>query len=229
MCGQMTKSEENTIKFFESIGVVIGKVAESSEKTPDYHILQNGCSIYLEVKEIDENFEEKAIRRDVELNGYGDSYDLSPVGKRFGPKIAEANRQLKKICINNEPGIALVQDIRPFETRSLIPQEEIKQAMFGNRVIWQSVPSHKNNFQSSVTADVFGKDKVTTERKNTTISAVALLVESAQTGELALYLHHNPYARNPLPYSIFGSNKVKDYVIDSVREYGGFVEVKTHN
>lgn len=225
MCKTMTKSEEDTVRFFRSIGIEIQKVSECSEKTPDYHLSPKGCSIYLEVKEIDENDEEKEIRRKVDEFGESGVYDTSPVGKRFRSKIAESNRQLKKLCVNKEPGIVLIQDVRPFVTKSLMPQEELKQAMFGDRVTWRNVPLHQNNNSSAVTADIYSRNKTTTESKNTTVSAVALLIEHSQTGELTMLLHHNPHAKNPLPESIFSGDRVKEFKVNSTKNYGGFVEV----
>lgn len=220
----MTKSEENTRKFFQSIGIDIQKVSEGNEKTPDYHLSVNGFSIYLEVKEITENDEEKVIQRKTDGMGEAGYYDSSPVGKRFRSKISEANRQLKKLCANGEPGIVIIQDTRPFATKSLMPQEEIKQAMFGDRVIWRATPSNHTNYKSKVTADIFSHNKTITEEKNTTISATGLLIEHSETGELTLLIHHNPYAKNPLPASLINNRSLKEYKIDSTKEHGDFVE-----
>ncbi len=224
MCKPMTKSEENTKKFFQSVGIDIQKVSEGSEKTPDYHFSVNGVSIYLEVKEITENDKEKIIQQKICDVGEAGCYDSSPIGKRFRSKISEANRQLRNLCVNGEPGIVLIQDSRPFATKSLMPQEEIKQAMFGDRVIWRTIPSHLSNYISKVTADIFSHNKTTTEEKNTTISAVGLLIEHIETGELSLLIHHNPYAKNPLPVSLINNSCFKEYKIDSTKEYGDFIE-----
>ena len=221
----MTKSEINTIRFFESIGIDIQRISESADKTPDYCLSINDLTIYLEVKEIIENDYEKSILKQIQRYGESECYDSSPTGKRFRSKIAEANRQLKKICTKGEPGIVLIQDNRTFFTKCLMPQEEIKQAMFGDRVIWKTVPSHYNNYNSIATADIFSHNKTTTEFKNTTISAVGLLIEHCETKELTVHLHHNPFAKHPIPELLFNSERVKEYKVTSTKNYGDFIEI----
>lgn len=222
----MTKSEKNTIRFFRSIGVEIDKVPEAFEKTPDYFLSLNDQLIYLEVKEIDENNDEKDILQTIYENKEIRCYESDIVGKRFRSKIAEANRQLKKLCKNNESGIVVIQDIRPFFTKSIMPQEEIKQAMFGDRIIWLTAPTHYNEYESEVTADIFSYNKTTTESKNTTTSAVALLIEDYKTSELTFLLHHNPHAKNPLSESIFSGFGIRQFRIISTKNYCDFVEVQ---
>ncbi len=222
---KMTQSEKNIERVFLSIGIAINKVPEDSEKTPDYSFSINGQSIYLEVKEIEENEEERIILRKLDELDEIQSYESKENENRFRSGISKGNRQLKKRCKNGEPGLVVIQDLRSFFTKSFNPQEEMKQAMFGDHVTWCSVPNQYNQYHSRVVADNFGRNRTTTDKKNTTISAVALLFENYETRELTLLIHHNPHAKNPLPNLFSSFHSIKEYRVDSTREYGHFVEV----
>ena len=222
---KMTQSEKNIERLFRSIGIAINKVPEDSEKTPDYSFSINGQLIYLEVKEIEENEEEKKILRKLDEFDEIQSYESKENENRFRSGISKGNRQLKKRCRNGEPGLVVIQDLRSFFTNSFNPQEEMKQAMFGDHVTWCSVPNQYNQYHSRVVADNFGRNRTTTDKKNTTISAVALLFENYETSELTLLIHHNPHAKNPLPNLFSSFHSIKEYRVYSTREYGYFIEV----
>jgi hypothetical protein len=121
-----TISENNTIRYFESIGITINEINPSDKKTPDYVLVINDQTIYLEVKEISENDEEIIISKKIASSDPDASFYSPPIRKRFRSEISEANRQLKQKCGSNEPGITVIQDIRPWPTASVMPQEEIK-------------------------------------------------------------------------------------------------------
>ncbi len=223
----VTKSEDNTIRYFESYNIKIEKIPVSlylKTKTPDFVISHNDQTINIEVKEITENPEEVTIRKRVE-NGEQVSYDSSPVVKRIREKIREANGQLKKRCKNDQPGILIIQDIRPFITQSIGLSEFIKQAMFGDRVIWRTVPNHRNNYTTETSADVFDKNKKIRRDINTIISAVAMLVSNSETKNIAMYLFHNPYAENKLKQGLIKGELFHEYKILSTTGYGEFIEL----
>ncbi|MCO6353818.1 hypothetical protein GBO14_03435 [Pseudoalteromonas shioyasakiensis] len=187
----MTKSELNTIRFFNEIGVSSIRIPECDERTPDFYIKTNKQNIYVEVKEVRDNEAEKELLKEINQNGQTKVHDSPKLGKRFRSLIQRANKQLRNKCKSNDAGLVIIQDVRDFLTRSCTPQEEIKLAMFGDRVSWVSVNS------GNIKADVFDKNKTTTEQKNTTISAVGLMLENIQDGNLTLYIYHNPHAKNP--------------------------------
>lgn len=212
----MTESEKNTIRLFNDIKVNLVRIPEGPEKTPDFFVETYKQKIFIEVKEINENEEEKKLLKEIDKKGHVSGHDSPKVGKRFRPSIQSANKQLKKSCRSNEAGLVIIQDVRHFFTRSCIPQEEIKLAMFGERVTWLSVNSRK------VKADVFDKNKTTTEQKNTTISAVGLMIKNVQNDSLTLHIYHNPHAKTPLISPVFESSKTFEYSINATNEYGNF-------
>lgn len=217
-----TKSEINTATLFRSIEIDFQKIDVEKNKTPDYLVEKNGIKIYVEVKEINENDDEIAIRKMAE----GDNpeiYTTDQSGKRFRSKIKEANSQLKEKCKAGEPGIVIIQDLRPLYTLSLNPQEEIKLAMFGDRELWCYV--HPRHMVGKVKDDIFTINRMTTERKNTTVSAVGFLVVHNETKKITMLLHHNPFAKNKLDYGILRSKSIKQYAISSTNQYGSFIEV----
>jgi len=128
----MTESELDTTRFFKEIGVDLNRIAEGTEKTPDFYFETGAQKVFVEVKEIKENEDEKKLLRDVEIYGQTGVHDSPELGKRFRPAIQAANRQLKQRCLSGEAGLIIIQDVRDWFTRSIVPQEEIKIAMFGD-------------------------------------------------------------------------------------------------
>jgi hypothetical protein len=211
----MTESEKDTIRLFNDIKVNLVRIPEGVEKTPDFFVETDKQKIFIEVKEINENEEEKGLLKEIDKKGHV-SGDSPEIGKRFRPSIRAANKQLKKSCTSNEAGLVIIQDVRHFFTRSCIPQEEIKLAMFCDRVTWLGVNSGK------VQADLFDKNKTTTEQKNTTISAVGLMIKNVQDDSLTLHIYHNPHAKTPLMPPVFESTKVFEYCINTIKVYDNF-------
>ena len=212
----MTESEKDTIRLFNEIGVNLKRIPEGAEKTPDFFIETDKQKIFIEVKEVNENEEEKKLLKEIEDKGQVSGHDSPEIGKRFRPSIQAANRQLKKSCKSNEAGLVIIQDVRDFFTRSCIPQEEIKLAMFGDRVTWVEVRSRK------IQADIYDKNKTTTGQKNTTVSAVGLMIKNIQDNSLTLHIYHNPHAKNILISPFLESPKIYEYSICNTRSYGDF-------
>ncbi len=212
----MTESEIDTIRFFDEMGCNLARIPECSEKTPDFFIETEKQKIFIEVKEITNNDEDKRLIKEVSTHGQTGMHNTPGVGKRFRPAIHSANKQLKKKCKDGDPGLVIIQDVRDFFTKSVMPQEEIKQAMFGDRVTWISVNSKE------VKSDIFQENKTTTNAKNTTISAVGLMVKNSQNNELTLHIHHNPHAKNKLISPVFVCNSVYEYHIDNTNSYSNF-------
>jgi hypothetical protein len=124
----MTESEIDTIRFFENIGIEITRIHDGVEKAPDFYLEVDNQTIYIEVKEVSDNADEVALIKEVEVNGHTDVHDAPEVARRFRPAIRSANRQLKKRCLSGEPGLVIIQDVRNFFTRSMLPEEEVKLA-----------------------------------------------------------------------------------------------------
>lgn len=192
------------------------RIPEGTERTPDFYVQTNKQKIFIEVKEIGENEEEKGLLKEIDVKGHISGHDSPEIGKRFRPSIKSANKQLKMRCTSNEAGLVIIQDVRHFFTRSCIPKEEIKIAMFGERITWFGVNS------GEVKAGIFDKNKTTTKQKNTTISAVGLMIKNIQDDNLTLHIYHNPHAKIPLISPVFNSSKVYEYRMNCTKTYGNF-------
>ena len=108
---------------------------------------------------------------------------------------------------------------------SMMPQEEIKQAMFGERVTW--VLAQEQTKKLNVRADLFGKNKTTTAIKNTSISAVGLLMKHNETSIVTLHLFHNPHSKNKLTTRLSMTDNIKEYWISETTNYQEFIGIKT--
>ena len=215
----MNESEIDAMRFFENIGIEITRIHDGVEKAPDFYLEVDHQPIYIEVKEVSDNADEVALIKEVELNGRTHVHDSPEIGRRFRPAIQSANRQLKKRCLLGEPGLVIIQDVRNFFTRSMFPEEEVKLAMFGDRVTWLSAKG------GNVVADLFEKNKTVTENKNTTVSAVGLMVKNINDQSLMLHIFHNPHAKNPMKLGLFRSDAVAEYKIRDTRTYDSFERV----
>lgn len=218
----MTKSEANTISFFSSIGIKLTKIDEAPTETPDYHALVSEVDLFIEVKEIVENENEKLVLKKIEQNDELFSYHYKPMAKRVRDKIKPANKQLKKLCTKDQPGILVIQDLRSFFTKSVIPTEEIKLAMFGERQIWRTVPHPAYRNKKETTADIFGPNKSNTNLKNTHTSAVCLLICDSDNNNSKIFVYHNPFSKHPLPQKLMSHPNIIEYAIPSTSSYCNF-------
>lgn len=215
----MTESEIDTIRFFECIGIGITRIHDGVEKAPDFYLEIDNQGIYIEVKEISDNADEIALIKEVEVHGRSAVHDSPEIGRRFRPAIQSAHRQLKQRCSSGQLGLVIIQDVRNFFTRSIFPEEEIKLAMFGDRVTWLST------INMAVAADLYEKNKTVTKNKNTTVSAVGLMVKNINDQSLTLHIFHNPHAKNVMKVGTLKSDSVVEYKIRDTRSYGSFERV----
>jgi len=220
----MTVSESNVAAFFGNQGFLVCRIPEATEERPDYWIVRNSFRAAVEVKEISESDLEKAVRREVETHGQCDSYDSRDDSKTLRRLISKSNDQLKKLCINGEPGILVVQDVRPFWTKNLWMEEALKQAMFGDFVIWRSAPHPSIMLPTKTTEVQFGRNRSNTGSKNRSVSAVGILHHDSDLGDTTLSLYHNPFAHHRLNLPLASAGKIREFVINTVTQYGQFIE-----
>ena len=132
MKDKTTKSEADTCAFFSSINFDLKKIPVSNlprEKRPDYFFTGNDVRIFVEVKELEENKKERQVSDSINAGEFN-AYDQSNCSERIRNKINDANSQLKKLCVDSNPGILILQDVRPFYTRNLWLGRSIQDAMF---------------------------------------------------------------------------------------------------
>lgn len=220
----MTVSEANVAAFLCNQGFSVQRIPEATEERPDYWIVKNNFRAAVEVKEISENDFEKALRREVEAHRQAGVHKSRDDSKTIRHIIKKASAQLKKLCTDGEPGILIIQDIRPFWTKSFWIEESLKQAMFGELVIWRTAPQPSIALPAKTVATQFGRNKSNTDEKNRSVSAIGILHQSFDPEVTTLNLYHNPFAKNKLTIKFPNPDKTRQFFIDTTAQYGKFVE-----
>jgi len=213
---QPTKSEIDTCAFFSSINVDLKRISESkvlNEKSPDYFFTSNDVRIIVEVKQLEENDQELEVADSIN-DGKLVAYDQSNCSQRIRDKIKKTNRQLKRHCDSSNPGVLILQDVRPFFTRNFWLGHSIQEAMFGARTNWRTFPTHLNGYRSRTVADVFSHTgRATRYDKNQYVSCIGVLSADEDSRRSKLTFYHNPYAFFPLPTTYISNLRVRHYEI----------------
>ena len=220
----MTKSESNVKFFFENLGFSVGRIPEASRERPDYWLEQSNFRVAIEVKEITENDLEKEVRLKLEIDRHAGGYESRDDSKTLRNLIKKANSQLRELCTNGEAGILVVQDTRPFWTKSFWMEESLKQAMFGDLVIWRLVRDAITDSIPKTIGPKYGLNRSVTDLKNRAVSAVGILHHNSDPKKSIMNLYHNPFANQRLLLPVVSSEGVRQFYIGSVSDYGVFVE-----
>jgi len=180
----MTIGEKIFIEFCNRNRIKFEKISEKeSTKTPDFKIKLNKKNIFIEIKDINLNNEEKESIQKYKKNGYA-VWGNSKVGNRIRNKIANSSKQLKYSTQHNYSTVLVLYDNRPPDV-SILSSYEIKTAMYG----FESKLIEGN----LVTKSFFGSKKQMTYESRTYISAIGIINNFY---EMRLYL--NNYAKYPL-------------------------------
>jgi len=176
-----TKAELIFEAFCDSNNIEWEKITEGKKATPDYKVVFNNATVYVEVKQIDkdDNFKEKCSYR--------------TVGSHVREKIKEARKQLKEASIQGSPAILLVYNnldgLQMFGTE----QHDFITAMYGEMTL--ILDTEKNQ----ITDHYHGRNHSFNDDKSTYFSAVGFLYQTKENVGLTLY--ENIYAKNKLDFS----------------------------
>ncbi len=180
----MTKSES----IFESIlfkrNIAFKKIPEEITRTPDYEVHLGNLVSYWEIKELEENPDEKEIQKQIKTNSHG-LYKVNSL--RVTNSISSACGQFKEYGVTDHPCVVVIFDARAFSVKDIILYQFIQSAMLGTAEYMEN--------KEGVFFECKRNHGLLTNRKKY-ISAVALLVES--TKELNFF--HNPNASIPLQH-----------------------------
>jgi hypothetical protein len=156
---------------------------DQNTKTADY-LLRTPEEIIVEVKQIQDNPEEKAVLSKPTGQLNDDMFRVSKAPSRIRAAIADSSSQIKNSTKGIIPSIVVIYNAS--SNLMCLDSEDFAQAMFGDEeYIFPENRSH------------FGKNKKVTKKENTTISAIGWLIHSYPE-KLDLFLFHNPFAKNPL-------------------------------
>ena len=221
----MTESELSTFNFFESIEIDLFPVPPTQDPEPDFEARIGSQTVFIEVKEIQDNDDERAVIERIESSDQCDAYGSTDSANRIREKLRQANSQLRIRCSESHSGVMVLQDVRSFWTRDIYIHESIKQAMFGNREVWRARPSQRNGYTSRIVSDRFTRDRSLTAKKNRSISALALIVTGQTMDESKMFLFHNRFAKVPFNAARLRCPRFKEYAIQSTDSYGQFEEL----
>lgn len=178
----MTESEVLLEKLLSSMNVDFQRIAEGSTPTPDYKVTINGEESYWEVKELEENQDEKNILKDIE-NDCNDIYSVN--SQRVSNSIKSAAKQFKDYGVTNSPCIVVLCDSRSFATMDILFSQYIKVAMLGSAEYMQK--------PDGTISELSRKNGLLTRRKEY-ISAIAII--SRYSNDIQFF--HNPNASYPV-------------------------------
>ena len=219
-----TISEELFERFCITNNIEYQKIPEESQKgdrTPDYQISSNKVDIIVEVKQFDPTKEEQKLIKQLEERRWTDAQDISP-GKRARAKIDSAMGQLKKGSQGRKPTMLVLYN-NVFITKQHSEPYAIKTALYGFEAVDISVPND-NSLSPYISNKRFGSKRRVTENQNTSLSAVAVLINRGD--KLYLQIFHNKFAKNPLDPKLMNCPTIKHYYLEEKTEgeFQGWVE-----
>jgi len=182
----MTEGERHFVDFCLKYQFDYRPIQENPRsKNPDYELFPDKTPIIIEIKDIENNPEEKQAINDIASKGFA-VWGSSRVGSKIRNKIKDAHLQLKEGS-NQSPTILLIFDDRN-ECVSVLSPYEIAVAMYGYETLVL-------NIDRSVSRR-FGGGKQMTSSSRQYISAVGIL-----NANLTIRLFLNWYTARSLPSS----------------------------
>lgn len=177
-----TAGELTFERFCRTHQISCTKVLEGLESTPDYEVVINGVTVYVEVKDIedDENFRGPVKSR--------------TVGSHVRAKIHEAKAQLQPVARAGARTLLLIYNaLDPYYSFGT-EQHDFLAAMYGEFTVAISLSSNRivDSFQ--------GRNKSLAEDKNTSFSAVGGIY--AANGGVSVVIYENVFAKNRIDFSL---------------------------
>lgn len=194
----LTQSEALFEQWCHDHNIVCRRIHEArvqGHKRPDYAIKVSGHWCIVEIKQLDQTQNDKALLQEI-LTGIPPVRWVNP-GTRLRKPIRDAASQLRKF---SQRGFQTVVCFFDITIGFYLERFHIEQAMFGQQILGFEVssdPGHEPRFLGSR----FGKNATLTQDNNTSISAVAAFRQPAGSG-LVVDLYHNPYARVLIPHKL---------------------------
>lgn len=207
MSAALTESELAFEQWCQTHGIDHRRIREAQapgHKRPDYAIRVQSSWCFVEIKEPAQTPDDAAMLRDLQ-SGKPSFRWISP-GARLRQSIKDSASQLRKFSHRGFPTVVCFFDTT---VGFYLEQAHVAQAMFGQETLHFAVsadPAHDPRFLGMR----HGKKATLTSRNNTSISAVAALRKPAGSG-LVVDLHHNPYARVPIPHDLSAPLVRKQY------------------
>lgn len=208
----LTLSEEIFERYCHDKGIFCNRIPEGNFKTPDYLIKVDLCDILIEIKQLDENENDKRINGTLRCGG---SIVMagSPVD-RVRSQIASGYKQIKSYNKQGYPaGIVLYNNAGPL---AYIDDWTITKSMFGEYGYKICKVESGASFVGAVGAGFFGGRKLT---RNTcrALSFVAVMKKNADSS-VTFKVYHNPFAAAPLPKDVLANIATSQLVHNNPHE-----------
>ena len=202
----LTRSEQLFERFCQTRGVICRRIPEGKTKTPDYELTISSVGILVEVKQLDENDEDRRVN-EAFSRGEGTPGGECPSG-RVRHQIAEAYTQLKACYRSGLATGAVLYNNAGF--LNYIDEWTVITAMFGDYGYQFGIPAPAGGPIVTLGAGFMGGRKVT---RNTcrVLSFVAVLKETVLDG-LVLEAYHNPFASVRVEPSVLSRVATEQFV-----------------
>lgn len=190
-----TISETLFERFCTETGIQFTRLSPDSSvgrRTPDYEVYLQEPPVLVEVKQIDPNREDQALRRLLADTG---EYSFSGVpGDRLRGRISKAGSQLRSRTKPDQPTLVVVYN-NVDVLRGFTGPHAVMSAMYG---LYQAVIKTSRGLGARVlsVARRLGGGRSMTPEHNTTVSGLAVLFEGPEGPYLVVY--HNRFAARPL-------------------------------
>lgn len=199
----LTISENLFEQFCKDNSIPYSRIKREQHRTPDYDMYFGSHHIIAEVKQIDQNENDKALREQVRSRGTASGCEES--GRRVRIKIDSAKKQLKH---RKSPAILVLYDNVPIGS---VDADDIKTAMYGHETIRLSIFENPEGLSVEINDLGFGSRRKFTQIHNTTFSAIALLYRLGSTLRLSIF--HNIHAKYPIDPSWLRCDMVRHFTL----------------
>ena len=174
----MNYSEQLFEKILTNHRIGFRKIPESTIRTPDYEILLGSMKTFWEIKEIEENKQEKQMVQSTK-SGQVEVYSVD--SNRVVNSIKSASKQFKSYQVTDKPCIVVLADRRDFFVRDLLFIQTVQSKMIG--------VGHYMQNDSGQYFEFLREPGLLTKGKKY-ISAIAIMFAATED----IVFLHNPYA-----------------------------------
>jgi hypothetical protein len=201
-----TNSEQLFERLCQTRGLACQRIPEGKTKTPDYQVTISSVDILVEVKQLDENDENRIIN--TAFSRGGETPGIECPAERVRHQIGEAYGQLKACHRADLPTGVVLYNNAGFLT--YIDCWTVTKAMFGDYGYRFGVLAPSDGAIVTLGAGFMGKRKVTRTTYRA-LSFVAVLQEDSQ-GDLGLTAYHNPFATVPLEPALLSQLAIDQFI-----------------
>lgn len=204
-----TISEELFERLCQTRAIACRKIPEGTSKTPDYELKIDSYTVLVEVKQLDENDEDRKINE--ALDRGDDVPAIECPSDRVRRQIAVAYRQLKAYNrAGLATGIVLYNNAGPL---TFIDSWTVTKAMFGDYGYRFGIPAPSGGPIVDLGAGFMGRRKVT--RNSCRVLSFVAVLKKGQDDTPVLEAYHNPFATVLLPATVMSCIAASQFMHDN--------------